>query len=193
MTNSERIAQALIAIETGFPSLAAKKRTISSLSFVYDEISREYRSILNRMEEEDALTRERFEVLYWELPMSYHLLRQHHINSVASINAEIADRFEALAGVMESIKATEIVGVVHTHSPVETRLRAKIANALKSQVTARIDYSQDFAGMAVTATAHIVDGANGTQFQRVFFFLDGEITALHKIIALAEEHERRTK
>jgi hypothetical protein len=173
-----------------FTSKAAKKRAL-------DDLSRQYERIRNGVETAILKARdaagaspgdEPFHTLFWTAPFDLHHVRPKHIEALAGFGdfAAVAD----LVTAREVVKLTEVVTVDRANT-IEAKI-AKVRTSIIEEMERRkvrfakgLDVSRLF-GLHVYVNAHWVTNDHGTTFLRHFFYLNGELTSLNGIVAIAE-------
>ena len=198
---ADRIAAALDALDAGFPSEAARKRALDDLNRAYcsirdaafDAICSAVRQIAAETADDDACTalfREN------ELPYDLHQVRDRHFPILERFGAQHA-LVSDLVALRAAIKAAPI-NPAPQRDPAGQRaetVRKSILEELqrrKETYVRGLDLARRFGGLRVSVNAHLVYGHKGAVFTRNFFYLNGELTALQTIIAIADTLERET-
>jgi hypothetical protein len=197
MRNAEfYIDRANAAFEAGFNSMAARKNAMADLRNAYDL---EYRAIQNICL--DVLQNDRGNVdadrVYWGLP-DFHNWKARHADLVLGVFPEAAPIVARIADYVE-LRAAFAAAEIRRVAPnpqcelverIQKSLR-EIMEAKKVQYIAGVEMYEYFGGANVSANAHYVVNQSGTEFMRVFYYLNGRITALNMIIAIVQEGNRR--
>jgi hypothetical protein len=61
----------------------------------------------------------------------------------------------------------------------------------KSQYARGLELHEIFGNLRVSANVHMVRNQHGTTFIRAFYYMDGKLTPLNMILAVAQEIQRR--
>lgn len=203
-TAADRLANASAAFEAGFASEAARKRALGEINYAYDKAKDEVmKAILAARSPE---TEEENHKDYWSIPMYVHHVRPAHLATAAKYGNAFAIVPDMIA-LRDAIKAAEIAPL-----PVKPEAEVKAAAVRKSIVDEMerrkamfvegLDLGRVFAelyprknkageivpsaSLPVSVNAHWVRGHKGTDFVRHFFYLNGKLTPLNTIMAIAQ-------
>ena len=196
---ADRIAAALEALEAGFPSEAARKRALDNLNRAYstiqeaafDAICTAARGIEGDPDAQHALFREN------ELPFDLHQVRDRHFPTLERFGAQHA-LVRDLIALRATIKAADIKPAPQRDPDAQRAeiVRKTILEELQHRKEAYVqglDIARLLGGLAVTVNAHLVYGHKRAIFTRSFFYLNGQLTALRTILAIAGTFERERK
>lgn len=178
----------------GFKSQADKKR-------VNDRINSAYSAVRNDIQEAILAARniseceaesECLSELYWSLP-DLHNWKAKHDTMFAAYPEQLAI-IARLIEMREATKAATIVKVEKDKIQQKTEeVRQVVISELerkKQRFIEGLELAKHFGGLSVSVNAHYVRNEKGTDFIRHFFYLEGKLTALNMIIAIAEELEK---
>lgn len=201
LTTAQRIDRnfevATLAFEAGFKSEAARKRALSELNYAYGYLRSDFHTSVidaGRVAFPDALNQNPEQYAAYcdhlnafEVPFDLSAIRPKHI---PLFSTEEQNTIQALVDLRKAIKGAEIV-LVEVSENVK---RAEVVRkTIKEEMDARkqsyingYDLSKHF-GLHVYANAHYVRHCKGTEFVRTFYYLNGNLTALNIIIAIAEQ------
>ena len=177
----------IAALDKPFTSIAEQKRALDVVSRAYEKLRDGVMSRILDLPESD----ERHE-LYWDVPSILHHVRPTDIETYAPFGfAPVAELIE----LRHQVKDVPIVKPERV-SDAERRIEAVRATIVeemerrKARFVEALELGRLFGGLRVTVNAHWVRNQHGTQFLRHFFYLDGRLTPLQIIIAVADHLER---
>lgn len=191
-TISDRIAQAQEAFENGFSSEAARKRALDLVARGYEAVRYATTDAIlaARTPETDAKNSADF----WAIPSDMHHVRDRHFEIALAYTDAFAITRDLLA-LRTAIKAAEIAAPA-PRSEIEEKVevvRRTIVEEMERRQAAFVqglELARHFGRLPVSVNAHRVYGHKGTIFVRHFFYLNGKLTPLNTIIAIAEQLER---
>ncbi len=184
LTVEARIDRVNEKFSQGFPSKAAVKDALGDLSWAYDSLKDTLGEACLAVKNDD---------LYWALPMFLH----HWRHSERFLNAlpETEPTVRLVEQLVDLRNAVKNAPVTPKGTPKTTR-EAEVTRAVRSLMETRkasyergLKLAEIFGGLHVTANVHLVTNHFGTQFLRAFYYLNGELTAVNVIIAIAEKLE----
>lgn len=185
------IDTAIEMYNAGFSSKAAQKRCNDKLNQAYNKV----RLILNDqlLNKMDMYRTTELENVYYALPFDLHQWRNKHevmLKDVGVNETEIFNTIQNLKEMRDTVKASPIV------PPAKNKAKEKHEKVIKSlkelmekregQYQHGIKMVEYFGTLNVSVNAHWVINQHGTKFIRHFFYLNGELTPLAVIIAIAE-------
>lgn len=156
-----------------------------------------HRNILNIQRELVESGNERDEQLnddYWNMPSELHRLREKHFSIVERHAPGLVDDARTLVDAYAAAKSATIVAKEQTET-VEQQIIRDIKAEMerrKTNVLNQIDMSRKF-GMSVWANAHYVNHPTAGRIIRVFYYLNGKLTALSTICGIAQLIEDEAK
>ena len=205
LTNEQRIDRkilaAQVAFETGFKSEAARKRALGELSSAYEYLYREtHNAIIDAgraafPEWMISGATEQYEgycdyLNSHDLPFALSSIRPKHFELFSGHDQVI---LTVLVDMRKAIKNAEII-------LVEASENVKRAEVVRKTLREEMDARQEIyingydlskiLGLNVSANAHYVRHSKGTEFIRYFYYLNGNLTALNTIIAIAQKLEK---
>lgn len=196
---ADRIAAALEALEAGFPSEAARKRALDDLNRAYttirnaafDAVCTAVRARQGDTAAQDALFADN------ALPYDLHQVRDRHFPALERFSPQHA-LVRDLIALRATIKAADIKPAPQRDPDAQRAeiVRKTILEELQHRKEAYVqglDIARLLGGLAVTVNAHLVYGHKGAIFTRNFFYLNGQLTALRTILAIAGTFERERK
>lgn len=195
---ADRIAAALEALEAGFPSEAARKRALDNLNRAYstiqeaafDAICSAARGLDGDTAAQDALFADN------ALPYDLHQVRDRHFPALERFSPQHA-LVRDLIALRAAIKAATINPApqrdpdAQRAETVRKSILEEIQHRRETYVRG-LDLARRFGGLRVSVNAHLVYGHKGAIFARTFFYLNGELTALQTILAIADTLKRET-
>jgi len=208
-TAQDRLTAAAAAFESGFLSMAAKKRALDDLNRAYDEIRRgaHDRQITaannNPGMNNDGENRMAFFAKH-DLPFDLHQVRDRHIEIIGlwSDDANLVRELIALRAAIKEAAIAPAPAKPEIEVRAETVRRTIVEEMArrKSLFVEGLDlgrlWNEMFPGkdgeisLPVSVNAHWVHGHKGAHFVRHFFYLRGKLTPLNTILAIAEQLER---
>lgn len=175
----------------GFTSKAAKKRTTDHLNRAYDIIEDVLRDkILAMRNGVDDKEEARLSDLYWAIPKLYQWREKH--NTIFAEFPDFIEKVAVLDGLRQATKDAEITPIIKEVSEADNKVEAvrksitEEMERLNKQYIEGLGLAEHFGGLHVSVNAHFVTNAHGTMFLRHFFYLNGKLTALNMIIAIAQ-------
>lgn len=173
--------EVLEAYNNGFTSMAARKRCLDTLRKIYDDIADAMRKELLRqrglLESESAQAE--MTNLYYDLP-ELHNWRSKHNEEYKSFATEVVE-INQLVELRNKIKAANIVP---KPEPKQKLLTDSILKMLEGK-RGMVDLSSRL-GLSVAVNVHHVSAHDKADYTRCFYYLNGEITSLHKIVAIIQ-------
>lgn len=203
MTTAQKVDRnfevATLAFEVGFKSEAARKRALSELNSAYEYIRSDFQNFViasghaafpNSREIPEQYTAYCAHIEKFDVPFDLCAIRPKHM---PLFTAEDQNKITALVDLRKAIKSAEIVLV---EVPENVKRAEVIRKTMMEEMNTRqqsfvngYDLSKHF-GLHVYANAHYVRHCKGTEFIRTFFYLNGNLTSLNIIIAIAEQLAR---
>lgn len=197
-----RMVYAHDMLEAGFASEAARKKALDKLNNAYEILQVHVSALIandiwNQIpgEGDQEARSEMFNKA--ELPFSLHHVREKHVMIFESYECGsiVKDMLELRAAIKDAH-----VAVVPKTDRIE-RKAAEVRQTIVQEMERRraryieeLDIARMLGGkLNVTARSHYVIGHKGTKFVRSFFYLNGKLTALNTIIAVADQIERENK
>lgn len=193
---ADRIATALGALEAGFPSEAARKRALDDLNRAYttireaafDAVCTAVRALDGDSEAKNALFADN------ELPYDLHQVRERHFPALERFSPQHA-LVRDLIALRAAIKAAPIKPTAQRDQAAQRAetVRKSIIEEIQHRretYVRGLDLARRFGGLRVSLNAHTVYGHKGAIFTRTFFYLNGELTALQTILAIADTLKR---
>lgn len=214
-TPTDRIEIAAAAFEAGFLSMAAKKRAQEELSRAYTTIRDGAHSASIKFANGLGLDGEARTAHFneFDLPFDLHQVRERHFPLIVRwAGQDAAELVSDMISLRNAIKDAPMAP-----APVKPEVEVKAAairqsiidemEARKVRFVEALDLGRYFAehfprlnkdgtdaapaaSLPVTVNAHWVWGHKGAQFARHFFYLNGRLTALNTIMAVAEQLNR---
>ena len=188
---ADRIASAQSAFEAGFASKAAQKRALDDLNRAFKSVRDGLMTaiLVARTDVDEEKNRED----YWSIPFELHHIRDKHLEIAARYSEEFAIVRDLIA-LRAAIKSAEIAPPpakpeIEVKAEKVRRSILEEMESRKAQFIEGLEVTRLFNGLPVSANAHMVHGHKGAVFVRHFFYLNGKITALNMILAIAEAHE----
>lgn len=194
-TIEDRITAAQTAFEAGFLSKAAQKRALDELnrawSNIHDDIHHAVIKQANdtwqhNCEERWAFFREN------ETPFDLHQIRDKHFPTIEKWS-DHGPIVRDLIALRAAIKGAELAPapVNEEKAKIETIRRSIIEEIemRKAQFIEGLEMARHFKGLPVSVNAHWVYGHKGARFIRHFFYLNGKLTPLNMIMAIAQTLE----
>lgn len=179
----------------GFLSQAAKKRAIDSLNRAYDLIKSQMQG---EILEQRKASPEQFEALtdlYYSVPDLHHWKEKH--DTLFSGYPLHVEQIKMLIELRGAIKGAEIIIVERPEVEVKAeQVRKTIAEEMaqrEQQYIENLDLAKLFNGLKVSVNAHYVNHFKGTTYTRYFFYLNGKLTSLNMIMAVAYAFDKSTK
>ena len=127
-----------------------------------------------------------------DLPFSLFHVREQHVQIFAEFEVS-RDLIRSLVDLRAAIKDAEIAP-----APAKSEVEAEVAairksiieemEARKAQFIEGLEVARLFGGLPVSVNAHLVHGHKGAIFVRHFFYLNGKLTPLNMILAIAEAY-----
>jgi hypothetical protein len=177
-----------------FQNSAQKKRELALVSRKAERLGDSLRETILDLRNNcsDNAKIERYNELYYAVPsyLSNWTKKKEKMFSEFSEFSDYVEAMHSLKAEYTAIKNAEI-GVDNSVS-VEDEIKAELKTILDEQKEKCIegkDFSDKFSGMKVTVNAHYVY-RNGKSFIRCFWYLNDTVTALDKIIKIAEKIKR---
>lgn len=172
-----KLDQAITMFNEGFKTKAEKNKALKLLNSVYEMKKDEIRLI-----DYDC---------YFEMPIELHHWRPKH-SEMLSAHKKQVDSIKALLALRTAIKSEEIKTIVKQESKEEIVKNSILAEMekRKARFVEGLELAKLFGGLQVSVNSHYVINEHGTKFIRNFFYLNGKLTALGTIIAIAEELEK---
>lgn len=216
-TAADRIETATAAFEAGFLSKAAQKRAQDELSRAYEAIRDQAHNAqiahANATAGLDTNCDARWAFFAAnEMPFDLHQVRDRHLPIFAQWAPAEAGVIVDLINLRAAIKAAPLAPApVKPEAEVKAEtIRRSIVDEMarrKAVFVEGMEIGRMFAALyprkdkngadlgpaaslPVTVNAHWVYGHKGAQFPRHFFYLNGKLTALQTIIAIADQLER---
>lgn len=201
MTIEKHIAKAEADLEAGFPSEAARKRTLEELSRAYRAAREALMTAI--LAARTAENEEESHADYWGTASDLHQVREKHIALFAKYGQD-AQAIRDLIAFRQMVKDAEIAAkLVDVKAEKIEAVRRSIMEEMERRKATFVE-GLDFTRMwnelfpradgkltlPISVTAHWVHGHKGTVFLRHFFYLRGKLTPLNTIIAIAEALEK---
>lgn len=190
----EYLNKAHDSFEKGFTSKAAKNKANSFLLLAYEQVINSLREkiLLDRSESDsrfDELTE-----IYYQVPQFHHWKEKHNelFSDYKSHTSYISDLVE----LRKAIKESEIIKIERESNHQEEIVRKTITEEIakrKEQFVEGLRLAHLFNGLNVCVNAHYVTNQHGTQFVRHFFYLNGKLTPLTMLIAIAQTYQKEKK
>ena len=188
--------KALEIWNNGFISKASKKKAIDYLRRAYNQntnlITDDLLSVPRELREDAEWNRK-----YWGIP-DFHNWREKH-SMLFSSYSEIVTEIENLVELRKAMKETEVAPLQKVVSEEQAK-RYKIEQSIhdlmikrKTKYLEGVKLADEFGGLEVSVTSHLVVNKYGTQFVRCFYYLFCKMTALNTIIAVAQKHKENAK
>lgn len=189
----DKLGKSLDLFNGGFTSQTQKKEVNNLLLAAYDFVIDELRQTIK----EDTLSRAgasdepiTMPELYFSIPRLQHWKEKH-----SQMFALYPVYVEKIAQLVSLRSATKLAPV----TPIETKMdnsyhkeSEKIQEAVSSLLSKKnkqyiegVQLAEMFNGLSVSVKAHRVSNARGTEFTRHFYYLEGKLTALNLIVAIA--------
>jgi len=196
-----RIEKAQMAFETGFASKAARDRALQELNRAYEAVR--YQAHDNQIdhandpERPTSLQGEARARFFQEndLPFDLHQVRDRHVVLIERwAGADRALLVRDMIALRQSIREAPLAPpkpVDEQKERVET-IRRSILEEMErrhAQFVEGLELGRQLGGLPVTVNAHIVHGHKGAVFPRYFFYLNGKLTPLNTIVAIAQTLE----
>lgn len=193
----ERLNKASELFNDGFSSQAGKKKANNFLSSAFDfVVSNLQKDLIDQersSESEDK--KRRINDLYWSVP-SLHNWKDKH-NKLFSDYPEHVSSIGKLIELRAAIKEAEVVKIEKNSVDVRVEeIRSFITDEMekkKQQFVEGLELAKIFDNLAVSVNAHLVTNDKGTEFTRHFFYLNGKLTALNMIMAIADAKAQHDK
>ena len=182
------INDVLAGLDKPFTSMAEQKRALDVVARAYEKLRD---SVMDRILAELPESDERH-TLYWGVPSNLRYINSMEMETYAPFGFAPV---EQLIELRNQVKATPIVKPERV-SETQRRIAAARQSIVeemerrKARYVEALELGRLFGGLRVTVNAHWVRNQHGTEFLRYFFYLDGRLTALQIIIAIAEQLER---
>jgi hypothetical protein len=195
ITFETRVDFANSALEAGFTSKAGQKGALDQLNRATNILKGEVQELTWNFKG-DKSREEAMEKAYW-MNLDLHVWNQKRRDELLSYLPEaeaIADKFDDLAALRQAIKSAEIVKAERKADErveaVQSTIR-KMMELRKSQYARGLELHEIFGNLRVSANVHMVRNQHGTTFIRAFYYMDGKLTPLNMILAVAQEIQRR--
>ena len=208
-TLAQYAAEALASSCDTYPSKAAQKRVLETLNHAYSQ-AREIAMVAIRNEAPEITIEDREDVARMvqiiarnsffntnDLPFDLHAVRARHIPYFNAVG--IADDVRALIDLREATKSAEICKPAPKNADLaklEERVRKSVSEIYamrKNQYEFGLRMADIFGRLDVSVNTHWVTNQFGTTFTRCFYYMEGKLTPLNLILAVLQEHERRTE
>ena len=188
----DKLAKALGLFNDGFASQAQKKRVNDLLLVAYEFVVDELRlAIRNQTEPEIHHKTKPLSDLYFSIPSLRHWKDKHSL--MFKDYPEHLARITRIVSLRSATKNAELTPINSNERKRACRLETE---KVQSSLSALIDKKQGqyieglrvahlFNGLDVTVNSHQVTNYQGTEFTRHFYYLNGQLTALNLIIAIA--------
>lgn len=182
----------------GFTTKAAQQAALADVTKAYglvvNQIIEPIRMMFNdqRTEAQNAAL--------WAAPDYPHQWKPKHRETIEAAGIYADELFlmiDEIVAFRNSVKSAEIVKFERVESARVKAVAQKnksikeFMEQRKIQVMEGVEMAKLFGGLHVTASAHLVVNEHGTRFFRVFYYLNGKLTALSVIIAIAESLENQ--
>lgn len=189
----DKLGKSLDLFNGGFTSQAQKKEVNNLLLAAYDFVIDELRQTIK----EDTLSRAgasdepiTMPELYFSIPRLQHWKEKH--NQMFALYPVYVEKIAQLVSLRSATKLAPV-------TPIETKMdnsyhkeSEKIQEAVSSLLSKKnkqyiegVQLAEMFNGLSVSVKAHRVSNARGTEFTRHFYYLEGKLTALNLIVAIA--------
>ena len=191
--------EAIDAANTGFTSNAAKQRILSDLNNAFDKLNTQAMGeVLNARPDMEIGGWDAQNVWrkteagkensadYWDMSTTLHNLKEKHLVIVDKY-CELRNTMEDLKEARTVVKATPITKIVKEETKADI-VRTYVEKSLEDRIEdylQKLDLTRHF-GMTVWANAHWVTNQYGSTFIRHFYYLNGNLTALNTICAIAQ-------
>ena len=183
-----------------YQTKAEQKRELDQISKEYEKTTQkiqqhmlENRSSFENLESPkwDKNNNNLFESLYY-CPHNITGFNQKKIELFKPHFPEETEKIEALIAIRKSIKETEIKPI-EKETPAEVKVLKTIKEIMETRKVSFIkglELVNIFGKLNVSTNVHQVINQHGTVFPRCFFYLNGQMTALSTILAIAEETKK---
>lgn len=203
-TAATYLAAAADAFEAGFASEAARKRALGDLNTSFDKLRHNLMGAI--IAARTAENEEANHADYWAVPSYLHHVRPAHLATAAKYGDHFATVADMIA-LRDAIKAAPVAPVpVKPEAEVKAEaVRRSIVEEMerrKAMFVEGLDLGRVFAelfprknkageiipsaSLPVSVNAHWVHGHKGAVFVRHFFYLNGKLTPLNTIMAVAQ-------
>ncbi|AZS26374.1 hypothetical protein [Vibrio anguillarum] len=192
----DKLDKAVVAFNEGFTSQAAKKRTFDLINCAYDFLKTQFQDeilALRNQATDDGKKNELTE-LYWSIPYLHNWKDKH--DSLFSLYPSFIEKMNKLVSLRLAVKESEILPSMKAKTDIDKKTEqvhqtvAEIMEKRRQQYVEGLELAQLFNGLNVSVNAHEVVNDKGTRFIRYFFYLNGKLTALNMIMAIAYEHHK---
>lgn len=201
----ERIETAQALYEAGFTSKAGQKRALDELNYAYSGLREALMTVILAARSPETETQNHAD--YWGVASDLHQVRDRHFEIAGRYNAPGFAIVRDMIALRLAIKAADIAppparpelevkAEVVRRSIVEEMERRKamfIEGLDLGRVFAELFPRKNKAGetipsasLPVSVNSHWVHGHKGTNFTRNFFYLNGKLTPLQTIMAIAQ-------
>lgn len=207
MKNADRIesniTKAIESFEAGFKSESARKRAQTHVSQAYELIRSDAHNqtidagrvaFPEAMNGNDEQFREYIEFMTaHDIPSELHQIRDRHHAFFDAEQQAILPRLIELRSAIKTAPTIKVEADPMDAKVIEIRTTlAEEMEARQARFLTAYDMTKHF-GMSVSVSAHWVTHQKGTEFIRHFFYLNGNLTALNTIIAIADTLKRESE
>ncbi|MFS1428777.1 hypothetical protein LMH73_016940 [Vibrio splendidus] len=189
-----RLTSATELFNAGITSQAGKKRVNFLLGNAFDSAKNKLQATILTERSECVGTEKEadLDALYWAVP-ELHNWREKHYSLFAQY-PEHVDMIRKLVELRAATKAADIITIEKDAGKEKIEaVRKTIVDEMarkKQQFVEGLELAKLFNGLNISVNAHYVTNEKGTEFIRHFFYMNGKLTALNMIIAIAEELEK---
>jgi hypothetical protein len=157
-------------------------------------------ALLINKQEINSINYESWNNLYWSIPHNLHQWKPKHHLSLIIVDLgcdEYIKTINELKDLRDAIKDTEILPVITNDSKIKIKqIEKSIEEYIKSkqqQFISGLSLAHIFNGLNVSVNSHYVTNQHNNTFIRCFYYLNGKMTALQMIIAIAEQYAEDIK
>lgn len=185
LINDKSYNKVMDAIALPIFSESARKRILSNLTLAYENTVR--KELLNLTIEDDDL--------YWEVPNNLHHFNTKRQNLFSEF-ASVVEAGKYLFELRNEIKALPLQVKDKTETALIEEIKNNVLSELKTKENSHLDVSKKLDevlqtnGMCVSVGGHMVH-THKASFPRFFWYLNGEVTALSKIMYIAEQLKKQ--